>query len=379
MFGYLLSAGNDASTVVSDLIDTYAYPREEGGVKVYYNNVKGSCSDKQKRDGDGGCSLSTKTASLLSTISGVDTTTRLAETGTTRSSDETTQTASTGTTTSTAPTTMVTSTRSSSISETETETPTATTTSPKPTQTEPAKEELKCAGLDNKRWVERDALRDAVDKYCEEAEAQGVQDKDSGSLVRKYNSDNPDHVSISMDWPSSSSFKPTKDTCVKHLATVVGSCDGNQPDKNPMNWKHGGYYQVGEVRYNINPIDERYKAGKCSIHVKEKEEFWGVDRPGTSRKHLYWVKVEGKDADGNVFAGTNNKMVSAGDGNTYNLKGYYDTLEITPEARGDYIQFSIGDQSWRSGDEEGSPRCNLGAWDGVYSGSARDMDCFFDC
>ncbi|KAL8746303.1 MAG: hypothetical protein Q9184_007765, partial [Pyrenodesmia sp. 2 TL-2023] len=59
----------------------------------------------------------------------------------------------------------------------------------------------------------------------------------------------------------------------------MDSCDRNDPDHNPLNWKHGGNNQIGEVRYNVIPTAERYEAGLCSAHVKEKQEISGIDAP----------------------------------------------------------------------------------------------------
>jgi hypothetical protein len=233
----------------------------------------------------------------------------------------------------------------------------------------PAEAKLTCMGIDNTKWMGRDALRDAIDSFCGEAEAQGVQDKDSGSLARNYNQGGPDQVTLSIDWPSGSTFKPKMDECVGYLTTVMDSCDGNDP-RNPMNWKHGGYNQVGDVRYDIFPTTERYLAGICSMHVEEKEEFWDVDGPGTERKHRFHLKVDAKDGKGKSFAGA---------GNPYRIEGFYTTLEMTPEAQNSYIQFTIGEQSWTTANGEGVPRCQTGGWDGDYSPVTRSMDCFFNC
>jgi len=149
----------------------------------------------------------------------------------------------------------------------------------------------------------RDALNSAIGTFCGDAETQGVQDPGSASLVRKYNEGGPDAVSLSIDRPSGSSFKPKKADCVGHMTTVMDSCDGKDPENNPMNWKHGGYNQVGYERYNINPMTERYKSGVCAVHVHEKDDFWAVDGPGTERHHSYHLTIDAKDADGKTLVG----------------------------------------------------------------------------
>lgn len=202
------------------------------------------------------------------------------------------------------------------------------------------------------------------------------------SLVRKYNEGGPDAVSFSIDWPSGSSFKPVKADCVEYMNTIMASCDGNDPKNNPLDWKHGGYNQVGDERYNVNPMTQRYQAGVCAVHVHDQEDFSGVDGPGTSRSHTYYLTVDAKDANGTIIGGTNEQAVQAGQigGTPYDYTGYYATLAITPEAQnGDYMQFTIGSQSWQTTDNTGVPRCQTCAWDGSYSLIGRDMDCFFNC
>lgn len=250
--------------------------------------------------------------------------------------------------------------------------------SPTPTASVAPTPELTCKGVDTTEWMGRDALNNVIPIFCEDAEKQEVLDKDSASLVRSYNEGGPDAVTLSMDWPPGADFKPKKDFCVGFMSTVMDSCDGNDPVHNPLNWKHGGYNQVGDVRYNVIPTAERYKSGTCSMHVHEEEYFSGVDGPGTSRSHTFYLRVDTRDSDGQTVATVDND-VEAGDANPYNLVGYYNDLVMTPEAQGDYIQFALGDQYWRTTDEDGVPSCTVGGWDGDYSPVGRDMDCVFYC
>lgn len=239
---------------------------------------------------------------------------------------------------------------------------------------------LTCTGVDNTNWMGRDALKDAIDKFCGNAVAQGTPDPNSGSLVRKYNNGGPDQVTISIDWLLQS-YKPAMDSCVASFTTVMDSCDGSDPTHNPLNWKHGGHNQASDARYNIFPTAQRYEAGICSMHIHEKEDFSGTDGPGTERKHTFHLQDDAKDSVGKTFAGTGATAVEAGQGggNPYTLVGYYDTLLVTPEAQGDYIQFSIGQQSWTTKDGTGVPRCQVGGWDSDFTPVARDIDCFFNC
>ena len=231
---------------------------------------------------------------------------------------------------------------------------------------------LTCTGVDTTKWMGRDALNNVIPTFCQDAEDQGVQDKDSASLVRSYNGGGPDAVTLSMDWPSGADFKPNKGDCVGFMTTVMDSCDGNDPDQNPMNWKHGGYNQVDDVRYNIIPIAQRYKAGTCSMHVHEEEFIY-------SDYEEFYLRVDAKDADKNQVASIDNDAL-AGDKNPYHLRGYYNDLVMTPEKRGgNYIQFTLGDQHWRSSDAGLIPGCTLGGWDSDSDHKGRDMDCFFRC
>ena len=134
--------------------------------------------------------------------------------------------------------------------------------------------------------------------------------------------------------------------------------------------------------YNVNPAAQRYKPRIYSIHIHEKKDVFGIDGPGTERKHTFHLQDDAKDSVGTTFAGTGDNAVEAGKngGDPYELQGYYETLFVTPEARdGDYIQFSIGQQSWTTKNGTGVPRCQVGGWDSSFTPIARDVDCFFNC
>ena len=54
----------------------------------------------------------------------------------------------------------------------------------------------------------------------------------------------------------------------------------------------------------------------------------------------------------------------AGDGNPLSVTSRLnDPLVITPESQNDYIQFTIGTQSWSSSAKGGVPGCSVGGWD----------------
>ncbi|KAG9238597.1 hypothetical protein BJ875DRAFT_367623, partial [Amylocarpus encephaloides] len=217
---------------------------------------------------------------------------------------------------------------------------------------------------------------DSIKTFCDEAAKQGVQDKDSGSLTRSYNSE----LQLGIDWPSGDPF-PGKDDCNKYLSSLNTDCDGNDP-ANTFNWKHGGIYDIGnKIRYHVAPTKSKFIPGTCAFHLHEVEKFRGVDGPGTRRDHSFTVDVIAKDSKNNDLFKSGVK--SAGDGAPYKMEGVYpQTLVFTPEARGDYIQFQYGDVGWQTRDEKKDDSrawCNVGRWDGVYSPVGRDMDCFFPC
>ena len=90
--------------------------------------------------------------------------------------------------------------------------PTPTPTGPKITQ--------KCNGLGSNKYIAQPNLASIIKAFCSDAAKQGVQDKDSGSIVRSYNADTPEAVSLSMDWPSGLPFKLEEGVCLKYMNTV---------------------------------------------------------------------------------------------------------------------------------------------------------------
>ena len=170
---------------------------------------------------------------------------------------------------------------------------------------------------------------------------------------------------------------------------------------------------MDKVKYNIIPTtDQGYTPGVCAFHLQEDEEWSGVDGPGTERTWTYQIEqATMKDGAGAVIGtlgfasdGQTGAPVGAGDKDalTWNSK-LPSGLVITPEAQGDprdYVQFTIGGQSWKTSDGSGTPRCQTGGWSSAYSPAVsyssssivvvtgyglinteqnRNMDCFFNC
>lgn len=130
---------------------------------------------------------------------------------------------------------------------------------------------------------------------------------------------------------------------------------------------------MDKIKYNIFPkIDQGYTPGVCSFHLQEDESWSGVDGPGTKRTWHYHLE-QGllKDGAGATIGTIDGDPVSAGDGNPYHWNSKLpNSLDVTPEAQGnprDYVQFTIGTQTWKSPKGDGTPRCNTGDWSSHYS------------
>ncbi|KAK8876993.1 hypothetical protein PGQ11_001939 [Apiospora arundinis] len=249
---------------------------------------------------------------------------------------------------------------------------------------EPKKPEQgrKCQGVKSGKFIGQDLMKAKIGEFCADAAKQKVHDKNSGSIMRKYNAGKPDEVHLSIDFPQGLDIsKDLEKNCKTNMANIMDSCDGNDP-KNPLNWKAGGTFGAGQVQYSIRPAaDHGYTPGQCSFHLQEDESWSGVDGPGTSRKWKFHVQnMVMRDPNGKEM-GRQDNMVEAGHGNPFSWKtqAMQGTLEITPEASGDYIQFAIGKQSWRSDQVKGPSRCSVGGFNSKYSPNNRNMDCFFDC
>ena len=163
--------------------------------------------------------------------------------------------------------------------------------------------------------------------------------------------------------------------CPNQLLIQRVGCDGNDPT-NPLDWKHGGTNGVGDILYHVVPSsDQGYTPGNCTFHLQEDESWSGVDSPGFSPHWDFQLeKLTLDDGAGNTI-GTSppGSPIDAGDGNgfSWNTK-LPNSLVMTPEAQGDpadYIQFTIGTQSWKSSqnDDTQMPFCNVGGYNSPYS------------
>ena len=90
--------------------------------------------------------------------------------------------------------------------------------------TPPSPNGLKCTGTANNKFMSRDDMNDKLGKFCADAAAQKVQDKDSGSTVRKYNEGTRYEVMISMDWPSGQDITNNMEgNCKTYMTSIMDS------------------------------------------------------------------------------------------------------------------------------------------------------------
>ncbi|KAI1298001.1 SGNH hydrolase-type esterase domain-containing protein [Xylaria venustula] len=249
-----------------------------------------------------------------------------------------------------------------------------------------------CTGTEVNKFLGRDDLSHKIARFCTDAAAQRDHDHNSGSIVRTYNAGTRYEVLLSIDWPQGLDISENMEAnCLNNMTVIMDGCGGNDPN-NPLNWKRGGRLGAGWVNYDIIPkVEQSYTPGTCSFHLQEDEGWEGVDGPGTERVFHYFIeRVTMKDGANNVIGtlgfapnGVDPALVSAGDKNPVRFDSNLpDSLVITPEARGnprDYIQFTIGSQSWTTTTSAGNARCQTGDWSSTWSPANRNMDCYFQC
>ena len=132
-----------------------------------------------------------------------------------------------------------------------------------------------CNGLDANKYVSRDVLRSIIeDQFCPDAVKQGGLDKNSASIMRRYNKDTMEEVVVAIDFAPGLNFKPNKDDCVRYLlGDITDACDANN-NTNHYNYKGGGFEKVGPVGYRVEPQTVRAgsyigPSGRCegSVHI----------------------------------------------------------------------------------------------------------------
>lgn len=81
-----------------------------------------------------------------------------------------------------------------------------------------------CTGTGVNKFLSRDDLNDKIGTFCADAANQRVQDKDSGSTGRKYNSGSRYEVILSMTWPSGLDITNNMEAnCVQYMTPIMDS------------------------------------------------------------------------------------------------------------------------------------------------------------
>jgi len=69
----------------------------------------------------------------------------------------------------------------------------------------------------------KDAIATKISVFCADAAKQGVQDHDSGSILRHYDIGTVNDLDLSMDWPSGAAFRPSEPECNQFLGQIITS------------------------------------------------------------------------------------------------------------------------------------------------------------
>ncbi|KAJ7653050.1 pectate lyase superfamily protein-domain-containing protein [Mycena rosella] len=113
-----------------------------------------------------------------------------------------------------------------------------------------------------------------------------------------------------------------------------------------------------------------FKEGTCTMHIHQyfNENAGGGTFGDPQYSATYSVEVTMYDDGATHKIGFQSRLDAP-----YNMVSKFDNLfVVTPVEDGDYIQFTLGDQTWRN--DDGS--CSVGGWD---HGADRQMDCGFTC
>ncbi|MCJ1376928.1 hypothetical protein MMC17_000018 [Xylographa soralifera] len=194
----------------------------------------------------------------------------------------------------------------------------------------------------NNKFLARDDLNNQIGTFCGVAAQQGVQDHNGGSIVRTYNQGQRYQVTVSLDWPPGQDITQNiEQNCIDGMTLIMDS----------------------------------YTPGNCTFHLEEDESWSGVNSPGFERHWDFHLQKLTLDDGAGVIIGTSppGSPIDAGDGNSFSWNTKLpNPLVMTPEAQGnpaDYIQFTIGTESWQSSqnDDTKMPFCNVGGFNSDYS------------
>lgn len=140
------------------------------------------------------------------------------------------------------------------------------------------------------------------------------------------------------------------------------------------------------------PPTPPFATGTCIVNAVQWQNSWyhgfpqiGDDTNGRTGK--YSIKIDILDAAGILIGSA--PQTDAGDPASKNtvplnvVSKLEVPLGVTPEERGDYVQFNQPGQPWQSNGKNSDPRpkCKVGSWsDGSpFKGPQRDISCTFEC
>ena len=149
--------------------------------------------------------------------------------------------------------------------------------------------------------------------------------------------------------------------------------DNPSGDTGTRDSKKGGERTADCITYSIKatrngapassppPPGPAYATGKCSLHLSQtrSDPAGGAPYGDASMAPNFFVTID--VFDNNKAKIGHHDEVAAGAGRSLSLDSKLaDPMVITPENQGDYIQFTLGAQSWASSD---AGMCTVGSWD----------------
>lgn len=138
------------------------------------------------------------------------------------------------------------------------------------------------------------------------------------------------------------------DSCPASGSTVNAPTSSSGPAAPPATPPAAPYVTTG---------GDGARAGKCHVHVNEIEKC-GDDAHDLSTEVTIW------DVGGNQIGYQSNKEAGAEDPLSVNSK-LEAPLVVTPEHRGNYVQFTLGTENFdsRQKDQTALSWCSTGGWD----------------
>lgn len=145
---------------------------------------------------------------------------------------------------------------------------------------------------------------------------------------------------------------------------------------------------ASSLPYQPTGKDSAGNVDKCHVHVWEHLLCDNDDDTNLGAVIQIW------DAVGNqILAPTDQVTINAEDGGHAFTSPLQNTLVVTGEHKGDYVQFALGSESWKSTDNDDAAQawCKQSKWDMLSDSfwgcscddpdcpGVRQMDCWFAC